>query len=188
MVNVTYLSPDGTFVAALCRAEDVGKAPKTGQRAFASNLPAFGKSELFKKIEPELVDADGRPFNSKRLAGSKYVLLFLSARWCPGCVAFTPELLAFYKNYQGRNDFEILFLSNDKNPAEMAAYMKESSMPWPSLRLGSRAHIDTYNQYKGRWIPALVLLDENGNVLSHSVVNGEDLRPEKVLNDLKQKL
>ena len=55
--------------------------------------------------------------------------LYFSAHWCPPCRAFTPELVKAYGEVNGsggqhqrRNRFEVIFVSNDKSPAEFADY------------------------------------------------------------------
>lgn len=192
MIHVTFLDADGKFIAALCRAEDVGKAPPSGKPAIASNMPAtpktaFSRSGVFQSIRSDLIDANGREAGSQRLAQSKYVLLYFSAHWCPPCRAFTPKLVEFYNQTQTGN-YEIVFVSSDKSQGEMNKYMKEASMPWPGARLNGGASSYLKSKFSGKGIPCLVLLDENGDILSHSYVNGEYVGPSKVLNDLKQKL
>ena len=192
MIHVSYLAPDGNFISALCRAEDVGKAPPSGKPAVAANMPAepqggFSNSAVFKTIKFDLVGADGRSAASRKLAQSKYVLVYFSAHWCPPCRKFTPELVSFY-NQNANKKFEVLFVSSDKSENEMAGYMKETSMPWLGVRYKSNSHSFLREKFSGSGIPCLVLLDENGNVLSNSYVNGEYVGPHKVLNDLKQKL
>jgi len=192
MYQVTYLGPDGKFVMALCRAEDLGKAPKTSSSS--SILPkataavsAFASSAVFKTIQSDLVDADGRNASPTKLAQSKYVLIYFSAHWCPPCCKFTPELVSFYNQNKDKN-LEVVFASSDNSAADMSRYMKELSMPWVGVRFGSQANGYLQSTFCGPGIPCLVLLDENGNVLSNSYVNGNYVGPHKVLNDLKQKL
>lgn len=192
MVHVTFLAPDGKFIAAICRAEDVGKAPPSGKPAVASNMPvaptpAFGRSGVFQSIQHDLVNADGREASPQNLGQSKYVLIYFSAHWCPPCRKFTPKLVEFYNQPRGKG-FEVVFVSSDESQNDMLKYMKEASMPWAATRLNGGASSYLKSKFSGKGIPCLVLLDENGEVLSHSYVNGEYVGPSKVLNDLKQKL
>jgi len=192
MVHVSYMTPDGQFVMALCRAEDVGKAPPSGKPAIAANLPAepqggFSGSTVFKSIKFDLVGPDGGQANSKKLAQSKYVLVYFSAHWCGPCRAFTPDLVSFY-NQNATKPIEVIFVSSDRSESDMKSYMKEASMPWLAARYKSNGHAFLRDKFSGSGIPCLVLLDENGEIVSNSYVNGEYVGPRKVLNDLKQKL
>lgn len=192
MVHVSYLGPDGKFVSALCRAEDVGKAPPSGKPAVAANLTAaaaggFSHSTVFQTIKSDLVDSAGRPASSDKLGRSKYALLYFSAHWCPPCRKFTPELVDFY-NQNASKDFDLVFVSSDESEKDMRTYMTETKMPWPGARFQSFSHKYLHDTFSGPGIPCLVLLDSSGKVLSHSYVNGEYVGPHKVLNDLKAKL
>jgi thiol-disulfide isomerase/thioredoxin len=191
MVNVTFLSPDGKFIAAIVRAEDVGKAPKSGKPAVASNVPVeksgFSKSSVYKQIQFDLTDAGGGTASPKKLAASKYVLIYFSAHWCPPCRKFTPKLVEFYNRNRDKN-IEVVFVSSDNSAGEMSGYMKEAGMPWVAVKHAGGASSYLKSQFGGNGIPCLVLLDEGGQVLSHSYVNGEYVGPSKVLNDLQQKL
>lgn len=64
--------------------------------------------------------------------GSGRVLgLYFSAHWCPPCRAFTPQLVQWYNKFKdGSNggNFDIIFLSSDKDVNGFDEYFKE--MPW----------------------------------------------------------
>jgi thiol-disulfide isomerase/thioredoxin len=50
------------------------------------------------------------------------LMFYFSAHWCPPCRSFTPLLSKFYKRHAASKDFEIIFVSNDKDEAEFNAY------------------------------------------------------------------
>ncbi|CAF5156466.1 unnamed protein product [Rotaria sp. Silwood1] len=57
----------------------------------------------------ELVD-----LNDKKYKG-KIIGLYFSAHWCPPCRNFTPILSKFYKKYVETKNFEIIFISSDRD-------------------------------------------------------------------------
>lgn len=61
----------------------------------------------------------------------KTVGLYFSAHWCPPCRGFTPKLAEFYKKYHKDKNFEIVFVSSDKDENQFKGYYDE--MPWLAL-------------------------------------------------------
>ena len=122
--------------------------------------------------------------------GSKdYYAIYYSAHWCPPCRTFTPKLVDFYKSAAKQHpNFEIIFVSSDKDEDAMAEYMKETKMPWLALDFDKKKSSRELTQFAGNGIPCLVLVDRNGKVLSDSYVNGKYVGPTKVMNDLKAQL
>lgn len=91
--------------------------------------------------------------------------MYFSAHWCPPCKAFTPKLSEAYTKLKSeRSDFELVFVSSDKDEGSFQEYFGE--MTFCALPFQLR---DVKNQlsknYGVRGIPALVSLgpvDENG--------------------------
>ena len=51
----------------------------------------------------------------------KIVGIYFSALWCPPCEQFLKDLIIFYENMKDSNsDFEIVFISSDKDEASFA--------------------------------------------------------------------
>ncbi|CAF1389456.1 unnamed protein product [Rotaria magnacalcarata] len=107
---------------------------------------------------------EGVCLNDEKYKGKVFGLYF-SAHWCPPCRGFTPMLIEFYKNHGKEKNFEIIFISSDRDEKAFNEYFKE--MPWLTLRyserkkkeeLGKRFHITG--------IPTLMLLDgDSGDVI-----------------------
>ena len=128
------------------------------------------------------------PFAAPDLPKAKYIALYFSAGWCGPCRQFTPNLVKFYNEMRPSHpEFEIVFLSQDEGASAMEKYMSEMSMPWPALRY-SAVKGSRLAKYSGSGIPCLVLLDEKGEVLSHSYVSGNYVGPGKVMRDLNKLL
>ncbi len=66
--------------------------------------------------------------------------------------------------------------------------MNEMAMPWPAVRYSAAKSDRALTKYAGSSIPCLVLLNEKGEVLSHSYVGGNYVGPYKVMGDLKKLL
>jgi hypothetical protein len=81
-------------------------------------------------------------------------------------------------------EFEIVFYSFDKSAAEMERYMREVNMPWPAIDYEKRSEKHEIVAAAGNGIPALVLVESTGKLLSSSFDGQKHLGPEKVLADL----
>jgi nucleoredoxin len=126
-----------------------------------------------------------RPFDRKHLAEVKFYALYFSASWCPPCRAFTPSLVEAYGKIREQfPEFELVLVNHDQSPEEMEAYMRGDAMRWPALNWHAIASAPEINSYGGDGIPDLVLVDENGRVLSDSYRNGNYVGPHAVLNDI----
>ncbi len=143
------------------------------------------------ELNGKLVTLRGKsalPYAAPDLPQAKYIALYFSAGWCGPCHKFTPELVKFYNELKPKYPgFEIVFMSADRGANAMEKYMSEMSMPWPAVRY-SATKGSRLSKYAGPGIPCLVLLNENGEVLSHSYAGKGYLGPYKVMNDLKKLL
>lgn len=96
-------------------------------------------------------------------SGKDVICFYFSAHWCPPCRAFTPVLKEFYEEVEG---IEIIFVSSDRSPADMEAYMKESHGDWWGVEHGSSAVEALKSHFGIRGIPALIVVDKNGDVIT----------------------
>jgi len=144
-----------------------------GFATFSSTI----RADYFGKIEPRLFQVnDGKKSDFKKPEKNpKYTALYFSAHWCPPCRAFTPKLVEWYKDFKPKHeDFELVFVSRDKDEAAQLEYMKETGMPWPAVKL-SAGKDPTLGKYAAGGIPYLVLIDENGKDLTGK--DGNDWQP-----------
>ncbi len=125
------------------------------------------------------LDAD---FEKKKLIG-----LYFSALWCGPCRKFTPNLVAYYNKVAAAHpEFEIVFVSNDKSASAMEKYMRDDQMPWPALSFDKVATNTAIRKYAGSGIPCLVVVDENGKIISDTYAGKTYRGPEAVVADLDQ--
>ncbi len=129
------------------------------------------------------------PASARQLDGVRYLAVYYSAHWCPPCRAFTPELVEAHKAIKAKHpEFEIVFVSSDKNEAAMKGYMTEYGMGWPALRFGEKKSVDAVRRPKHEsGIPNLVFMDADGKELSLSFTpDGTYRGPRAVLADIKK--
>lgn len=157
--------------------------------AQASTAPA---GKFTQEVTGKLVSLKGNtlaPFTSPNLAGTKYYALYYSAQWCPPCRAFTPELVKTYSELKAKHaDFELVFVSSDRDAEDMKTYMADYKMPWPALRHNFAKSLPAVTRHAGRGIPHLVFITADGEVLSTSYVDGKYVGPKKVLADIRKTL
>src|ERR1700722_20155010 len=84
---------------------------------------------------------------------------------CPPCRGFTPVLIEFYKTHAETKNFEIIFISSDRDQKSFDEYYKD--MPWLALSYGERKKKDELaKKYSVSGIPTLILLDgDSGETL-----------------------
>jgi len=125
-----------------------------------------------------------QPFDGARLAGVKFYAIYFSASWCGPCREFTPGLVDAYAKIRAiYPEFEVVLVNFDHSPQEMMAYMRDDQMAWPALRWDTIQATPEITHYGGEGIPCLVLVDENGKVLSDSYRWLRYVGPDAVLDD-----
>jgi nucleoredoxin len=145
-------------------------------------------SSLDKTLEGAVIDHQGEAVETGYVLNTDYLLLYFSAHWCGPCRSFTPKLVDYYRDNQGGQLFQVLFISSDHSDREMLNYMKDTQMPWPAVIYHSEARKLLQLQYSGQGIPQLVLLDRKGNILADSFKGRKYLGPQHVLNELNEQL
>nr|XP_048705455.1 nucleoredoxin-like protein 2 isoform X2 [Caretta caretta] len=84
-----------------------------------------------------LLTRDGHAVDPEEVLQNKIVGLYFSAGWCSPCRDFTPVLCDFYSELlEGARPpapFEIVFVSSDRSPEEMAEYMHDMHGDWLAL-------------------------------------------------------
>lgn len=128
------------------------------------------------------------PPDAARTQNKKLVLLYFSAHWCAPCRKFTPQFVEFYNRVAPLHpEFEVVFFSFDRSRADWENYLREARMPWLAIDYDELAKLAVLKQAAGDSIPALVLLDGNGRILSNSYAGGKYVGPQKVLADLEKR-
>ena len=81
--------------------------------------------------------AGDKPTNEV-LAGKEVIGLYFSAHWCPPCRGFTPQLGKFYDSIKDSKNFEIIFVSSDRDASQFKEYYDEQA-DWAALPFKDRA-------------------------------------------------
>jgi len=130
-----------------------------------TNFPWKPKS--FGELWPEqiLPNKDGEGIVSSSDLKDKHLMLYFSASWCPPCKAFTPKLSETYKKLKAqRDDFELVFVSSDRDQDSFDEYHKKMSFcALPFEKRDEKSALS--KKYDVSGIPTLVMLgpmDENG--------------------------
>jgi len=143
-------------------------------------ISEFLKGDLVQIRNGETAHADETALVSKKL-----IAFYFSAEWCGPCRKLTPQLVDYYKRVAPEHpEFEIVFYSNDRSLYAMEKYMLDENMPWLAIDFSKLKDKEVLQKNAGNGIPALILVDSAGNVISSSYANGQYLGPEKVLSDL----
>lgn len=117
-------------------------------------------SELFKKNED--------PVSTSSLK-DKYLAIYFSAHWCPPCKMFTPVLAETYNKLKvaGRDDFEVIFVSSDKDEESFSEYFASMPSAWLALPYAKRKEKEMLSNLFGvEGIPTLVILDKDRKVIN----------------------
>ena len=137
------------FAAASANAEETAGTPK----------PWY--EETFAK----LTNASGEDVPVANLK-DKIVGVYFSASWCGPCRGFTPQLVKFYNQGAGKENFEIVFVSSDRTSDDMKAYMNKDSMPWTAIPFGDASAGALKRKLGIRGIPTLVIYGSDGKIIS----------------------
>ncbi|KAM5565209.1 hypothetical protein ABKV19_019300 [Rosa sericea] len=104
----------------------------------------------------------------------KTIGLYFSAQWCIPCVNFTPRLISIYKKIkeqmlvgdqqQDGEDFEIVFVSSDRDQTSFEAYF--TTMPWLALPFEDPNIKELVKHFDVKCIPCLVILGPDGKTVT----------------------
>ncbi len=134
-------------------------APVGAEETAGTTKPWY--EETFSK----LTNAKGDDVPVANLKG-KIVGVYFSASWCPPCRGFTPQLVKFYNQGAGKENFEIVFVSSDRSASAMKGYMKKDSMPWKAIPFGHPSASALKRKLGINGIPTLVIFGSDGKIIS----------------------
>lgn len=164
--------------------------PAPALKAAATPTPApAATNALAGKLTGKLVTFGGKKFerfDASQLGTKKYLAIYFSASWCGPCRQFTPELVKMYKlKKSSRDKFDVVFVSRDRSEDDMKEYMKGDDMEWPAVAF-EKIDNSPLMKYGGKGIPRLVIVDEQGKVVSDSYEGDNYVGPTKVMKDLER--
>jgi nucleoredoxin len=161
--------PSLVFIDAVTGAliTDEGRAGVSGAK-FVENFPYRPKPfDLWGSLGDKLATKEGEKPTTDVLKGKGVLGLYFSAHWCPPCRGFTPQLSKKYTALkEAGKDFELVFVSSDRDAAAFEEYHKE--MTFPALPYANRdGKNELSKHFKVSGIPALIFVDtQTGKVIS----------------------
>ncbi|GFH51559.1 hypothetical protein CTEN210_08035 [Chaetoceros tenuissimus] len=127
------------------------------------NFPWKPKSmpEIMSSVDTVLMK-DNETISTSTLK-DKYLMLYFSASWCPPCRMFTPKLSEAYTKLKAeRDDFELLFVSSDRDEDSFKEYfgkMSFGALPFEHRDVKSQLS----KKYSVQGIPKLIILGPEVN-------------------------
>jgi nucleoredoxin len=125
-------------------------------------------SRIAAALKGVMVDADAKPYQDDHLEDKKFYALYYGAGWCPPCRVFSPDLVKFADEALPKHpELAIVLLSNDHQPSEMFAYMKDEKMPFPAVLPAELDKSSLLSSYAAdtKLIPHIVIVDRFGKMI-----------------------
>jgi len=130
----------------------------------ASGSPLKSMRDIL-PLPPVVFDVSGKEVPTESLRG-KTVALYFSAHWCVPCRHFTPKLVDFYSQNKDKN-FEVVFMSLDRNAKMKKEYMHEAGMKWLTAPGQGSPEINRIlDFYKLEGVPSLIVFGPNGELIT----------------------
>ncbi|KAE9454100.1 hypothetical protein C3L33_13999, partial [Rhododendron williamsianum] len=142
--------------------QDYGVAEQSQQHDLRSILSCSDRDFLIRNNDDQV--------KIDNLKGKKVGLYFSASWWrFTPCRQFTPNLVEVYNELSPKGDFEIVFVSADEDDEAFKDYF--STMPWLAIPFSDSNTRDRLDElFKKMGIPYLVILDENGKVMTEDGV------------------
>lgn len=142
-------------------------------------------------LENKLVKLDGstlRDFNAQGLEGIRIFVFFYGAFWDASSRKWAPAMVEAYRKLKAQypTQFEVIFVSADRDEFNMTEFMRSQQMPWPAVRYG--AADNTIKQFGGEVYPWVVAIADTGQALTKNGMDKKFLPPEQVMGGVEQLL
>lgn len=136
---------------------------------FAQNKTG-APGRFLEELEGKLVNpANGAPAPLDANTLPDYLVFYRGAGWCGPCREFSPSLVKSYQRLKPAHpEFEVIFISDDKSPAELRNYAKEVGFSWRTVTSDRYKELHIINPMFSQSIPQLVVTDRHGKVLIDS--------------------
>lgn len=163
-IEAVYLPAQQPLTLAAEQTDLLARAREMASREAASPpRPHFVRS-----IEAALDPESAAP----TLASAEYVLVYRGREGCSRCARFTPELKQAYRKLkQNHNNFEVVFVSDDRSKQSFDTYVSKTDMPWKVVPYRNVFAAANTRSLPGRMLPVVYLMSADGTVID-STENG----------------
>ena len=123
--------------------------------------------------EIEATDTLGHTIRLSDYRG-RYLVLDFWATWCGDCRREIPFLKALHNDYRGASvqgkSLEWLSFSFDTKEESWKNILRKEKFPWPQIsNLKSTREDQTFKSYQLHWIPAFLIIDPEGKLVSTAI-------------------
>jgi len=173
-LKVAY--PNSIHVQALERDFE-----KELSQMYASRLEKLTRDLPETKLDPNLVDINGKRIALSSLKGKYVLLTFWSAR-AEVCLRENLQLKEMYKKYN-KKGFEIYQINLDENESDWKKAVKFDELPWISVREDDPLDPKNAILYNVKSVPTNYLYDREGNIVASNLhERGLAIKLEQIFN------
>lgn len=160
--TLTKYYPSSVHVQALAR-----DFSKQLNQLYASRLQEMTKDLPETKLDPNLVDVNGKRVALSSLRGKYVLLTFWSVR-SNECIAENIRLKELYKLYN-KKGFEIFQINVDQNEEGWKAAVRFDELPWISTREDDPSNPVNARIFNVKTLPTNYLFDKEGNIIGSNL-------------------
>lgn len=113
-----------------------------------------------------LKDLTGRNFTLSSFKGKPVLLIFITT-WCPTCRSEMPHYKSIYETY-GKQGLEVVNIDIEEPKNKVSLFAEKYGVPYRML-LDEKGEVA--RKYGIVGIPAMVLVDKDGNILSRKYLS-----------------
>ena len=178
MIINNYLSKDLSYDKTLILYEKLSDRVKNSSIGDSLKVTlAAQKLTVVGNVAPDftLTSDQGKAVTLSKVK-AKCLLIDFWASWCGPCLREVPNIKAVYERHK-KDGFEVISVSLDDDKGKWLGAIKKHAMPWTQVSSLKGWRCPVAKLYNVSAIPAMVLLDENGKIVSTNA-RGEALEKE----------
>jgi len=156
-----------------------GSDPKIGRIVSKAKGELKKREALGKPLAMSFMALDGKKVDLAEMKG-KVVLIDFWATWCGPCVREIPSVKKTYDALH-KQGFEIIGISMDSDKKKLEDFLAKNDMPWPQFFDGKGWKTSLAVEHGISSIPAMWLVDKEGNLVDQNARSGLEEKVKKYL-------